>query len=349
MPVQSLWVRVTSRPSAAYGRSVIPLVTLVRMSGARHRDELPVLVLGPSLGTSATVLWLSCASGLADAFDVVAWDLPGHGHNQAVPEEPVTTAELATGVLGAVDDLLTQRGEPRAGFWYAGASVGGAVGLELLLAAPDRVAAAALLGTAARAWAPERRTDRAASDDGYARVCDALAGFDVGDRLGRIAVPVLAVAGADDTVTPPAGLREIADGVRDGRYAELAGVGHLAPSEAPAEVALLLREHFLGEVPVAPGLGDVDALLREAAAVDVWSRPGLGRRERWIVAIAALAADGRQDALAATLREASADGLGVAEVREVLLQLAVHLGAPVARAALRTAEQVLAEDGPPRP
>lgn len=319
------------------------------MSGARHRDELPVLVLGPSLGTSATALWQACATGLADAVDVVAWDLPGHGHNRAVPDERFSTADLAAGVLGAVDDLLTQRGEPRATFWHAGVSVGGAVGLELLLAEPDRVAAAACLGTAARGWIPETREDGDASDDGYARVCDALAGFDVHDLLGRIAVPVLALAGADDTVTPPAGMREIADGVQDGRYAELAGIAHLAPVEAPAEVARLLREHFLGEVPAASGLGDVEGLLAEASGVDVWSRPGLGRRDRWLVAIAALAADGRQDELAAQLRGALGEGLPVAEVREVLLQTAVHCGAPAARAAFGTAERVLADDDLSRP
>ena len=38
-------------------------------------------------------------------------------------------------------------------------------------------------------------------DLGYVRVCEALAGFDVRDRLGEIGAPVLAVAGADDPVT----------------------------------------------------------------------------------------------------------------------------------------------------
>lgn len=45
-------------------------------------------------------------------------------------------------------------------------------------------------------------------------------------------------------------LRAIADGVRDGSFAELDGVAHLAPAEAPDEVATLLRQHFLDEQPV---------------------------------------------------------------------------------------------------
>ena len=38
------------------GDPVIPSITVVRLTGARHRAELPLLVLGPSLGTSATTL-----------------------------------------------------------------------------------------------------------------------------------------------------------------------------------------------------------------------------------------------------------------------------------------------------
>ena len=48
---------------------------------------------------------------------------------------------------------------------------------------------------------------------------------------------MVAVAGADDPVCPPDLLREIADGVQDGRLVVLDGVAHQAPAEAPEEVA----------------------------------------------------------------------------------------------------------------
>ncbi len=83
-------------------------------------------------------------------FDVLAWDLPGHGHNRSVPEEPFTMAELAAGVLAVVDDVLAERGEVAGSFSYAGDSVGGAVGLQLLLDAPARVRDAVLVCTGAR-------------------------------------------------------------------------------------------------------------------------------------------------------------------------------------------------------
>ncbi len=264
-----------------------PRISAVRMSGAEHGADLPLLVLGPSLGTSATTLWGACARRLGDSFDVLAWDLPGHGHNTTVSDEPFTMAELAAAVLAVVDEVLVERGAPGGSFSYAGDSVGGAVGLQLLLDAPDRVQRR---GTALHR-SPDRRRGRVGGPDraggrrparrvwcrpqrsagsgpaswtgtprrparcctpcatpatlGYVQVCRALQDFDVRDRLSEIDAPVLAVGGTHDVVAPVALLAAIADGVRGGELVELEGVAHLAPAEAPAAVADLIREHCL--------------------------------------------------------------------------------------------------------
>ena len=63
---------------------------------------------------------------------------------------------------------------------------------------------------------------------------------------------MLAVAGAHDAATPPALLREIADGVKDGRLVVLDDASHLAPAERPADVARLIRRHVLGESLESP-------------------------------------------------------------------------------------------------
>ncbi|QWF22576.1 4-carboxymuconolactone decarboxylase [Nocardioides sp. LMS-CY] len=394
---------------------MIPSITVVRLTGGRDRTTLPLLVLGPSLGTSATTLWAACAAGLTDAFDVVGWDLPGHGHNRSVPEEPFTMAELAAGVLHVVDDVLTERGQPRGPFFYAGDSVGGAVGLQLLLDAPDRIVAAALLCTGAQIGTPESWAERMtavrasgtpvmvsgsaerwfgpgflereperggallralsdAIDEGYVQVCGALAGFDVRAQLGRITPPVLAVAGADDVATPPDRLREIASGVADGSFVELPGVAHLAPAEQPAEVARLLRAHFLGEsspeaAPEAsPGmrvrrevLGDAHVdravagttdftrdfqeLITAYAWGEIWTRPGLDRRSRSMITLTALIARGHHEELAMHVRAALRNGLSVDELKEVLLQSAIYCGVPDANTAFRIASEVLREEG----
>jgi pimeloyl-ACP methyl ester carboxylesterase len=83
---------------------------------------------------------------------------------------------------------------------------------------------------------------RDADDDGYLAVVHAVAAYDVRERLGEITAPVVAVAGDHDPTCPPASLREIAEGVRDGRLVVLEGVGHQAPTEAPEKVAGLVRE-----------------------------------------------------------------------------------------------------------
>jgi 3-oxoadipate enol-lactonase/4-carboxymuconolactone decarboxylase len=393
----------------------VPTITAVRLSGAANRAELPLLVLGPSLGTTAATLWTQCASGLTDVFDVVAWDLPGHGYNHSVPEDSFTMAELASGVLRVLEDILEQRDEFGGSFAYAGDSVGGAVGLQLLLDQPDRVSSAVLLCTGARIGEPamwsgrisqvsmsgtpvmlsgsaerwfgpgflDRHPDTGSAllhalqdtdDRGYMQVCEALADFDVRDRLGQVTRPVLAVAGSADVVTPAEGLREIADGVKDGRLVELDGVAHLAPAEAPAEVARLIREHVLGEdfgeAPPGPSydagmavrrevLGDAHVdratgnateltrefqdFITEYAWGGIWTRPGLDRRSRSMITLTALIARGHHEEFAMHVRAARTNGLTNDEIKELILQTAIYCGVPDANTAFRIAQQVLDE------
>ncbi len=263
-------------------------MTVPRIAGVQLSEPSsgPLLILGPSLGTSVAALWTDCAAHLTGEFHVVGWDLPGHGRNTTVGE-PFTIAELAAGVLVLADGVLEERGEAGGGFCYAGDSVGGAVGLQLLLDAPDRVRQAALICTGAQIGDAAMWTERAArvrtsgtpvmvtgsaerwfapgflnrhpaegaallhslqdaDREGYAQVCDALATYDVRDRLTEITLPVLAIAGAYDQATPPAKLEEIAAAIPGSRLEVFDDVAHLAPAERPEEVARLLREHFLG-------------------------------------------------------------------------------------------------------
>jgi 3-oxoadipate enol-lactonase/4-carboxymuconolactone decarboxylase len=232
---------------------------------------MTTLVLGPSLGTSADACWGTAAALLRDDFDVVAWELPGHGADRSPVPDGLTISDLA-------EKVLTQVEGP---FVYAGDSVGGEVGLQLLLDAPDRVlgavlcctgarigdqaiwrervaqvrssGTASLVGASAERWFGsgflEREPERASAllhalrdsdDEGYVAVCGAIAAYDVGGRLAEIAAPVVAVAGAEDPVCPPDLLGEIADGVQHGELVVLDGVGHQAPAEAPEEVAMII-------------------------------------------------------------------------------------------------------------
>ena len=324
-------------------------------------------------------------------------------------------AELAEGVLALVADVQEQRGDIGTPLAYAGVSVGGAVGLTLLLDHADRVSGAALICTGARigdvgTWADrigrvttsgtevlvgetaerwfahgffEREPDRGAGllhalhvadDTGYVQVCQALAHFDVRDRLSEIGQPVLAIAGKEDHVTPPERLRELADGVQDGRLVVLENTAHLAPAERPVEVAGLILDHFLGEqaaVALTASYDDGLAVRREVlgdAHVDrslagateltrdfqefittyawgaVWTRPGLDRRSRSMITLTALVAGGHDEELALHLRAARRNGLSWDEIKEVLLQTAIYCGVPAANTAFRIAQQVADEE-----
>jgi 3-oxoadipate enol-lactonase / 4-carboxymuconolactone decarboxylase len=249
--------------------------------------DAELLLLGPSLGTTAETLWSGVAERLREHLRVVGWDLPGHGRSGTA--ESFTMAELAAGVLALANELTAET------FHYAGDSVGGCVGLQLLLDAPHRVATATLLCTGAaigtpRGWHdraatvrsgstaavlsgavqrwfspgfPERKPDVSAAllgalrdtdPQSYAQTCEALAGFDVTGRLHEILTPILAIAGGDDIPTPPESLRRIASGVKDGQLVVFDGVGHLAPAEAPDRVAKLIAEHALRPATTTDGV-----------------------------------------------------------------------------------------------
>ncbi len=398
----------------------LPPITGVHLS---EPGAGPLLVLGPSLGTSSTALWSLVGARLADRYHLVAWDLPGHGRNRAVGE-PFSFAELAAGVCQLIDGVLAQRTEAGGSFDYAGDSVGGAVGLQLLLDQPDRVRAATLICTGAKLGEPAAWRERAqkvrlsgtavmisasaerwfadgflsrhpevatgllhslqdADREGYAQVCDALADFDVRHRLGEITAPVLAVAGKEDIETPPAMLEEIAGGVRNGRLVVLDQVAHLAVAEEPDITARLIHEHLSGgpapeetgeEIGRVRATYDAGAAVRRAvlgdAEVDgtddavtdftrdfqemitrtvwgtIWTRPGLDRRSRSMIALTALIARGHHEELALHVRAAVRNGLTREEIKEVLLQSAVYCGVPDADTAFRIAQGVLAEFDP---
>jgi 4-carboxymuconolactone decarboxylase len=77
---------------------------------------------------------------------------------------------------------------------------------------------------------------------------------------------------------------------------------------------------------------------------EIWSRPGLDRRTRSCITLAALVALGRFDELALHVRAARRNGVSTDEIKEVLLQTAVYCGVPAANSAFAVFHRVLAED-----
>jgi pimeloyl-ACP methyl ester carboxylesterase len=166
-------------------------------------------------------MWDAQADALRD-FDVVRIDHPGHDRQPMIEVRDV--GDLARRVLGAVE---SER------FSFIGLSLGGAVGMQLALEAPERLDRLVLACTSARfgdaqgwderielyvraGWKRRRRrlprwftpafgdVQRframflAMPRETYVRYCEILREFDLRGKLGAVEAPTLAVAGAED-------------------------------------------------------------------------------------------------------------------------------------------------------
>ncbi|WP_338058411.1 alpha/beta fold hydrolase [Arthrobacter nitrophenolicus] len=110
--------------------------------------------MGSSLGTSS-ILWNRAASLLGNDYDVVAWDLPGHGVSPAATET-FDVSDLAEAVVDLVDSIA-----PGEAFHYAGVSLGGATGLQLGIKHGERLKSLSVQCSGAKLGTPEGWLERA--------------------------------------------------------------------------------------------------------------------------------------------------------------------------------------------
>lgn len=76
---------------------------------------------------------------------------------------------------------------------------------------------------------------------------------------------------------------------------------------------------------------------------DVWERPGLSKRDRSLITLAALTALGRADQLPGHLDRALGNGVTRDEIGELITHLAFYAGWPAAMTAGRIAKRVFEE------
>lgn len=161
-----------------------------------------------------------------------------------------------------------------------GNSLGGAIALDVALRKNRRVRSIVLLGSGARLRVAPQILEGLRTD--FERTCQDLSQllyanptpqqvayavsamhhvgpvqtladyeacnrFDVMERLGELALPVLAVAGDHDRMTPPKYAQFLADRVQNGRVRIIPGAGHLVMAERPAETNAAIAEFLTGE------------------------------------------------------------------------------------------------------
>ncbi|MEP9353984.1 alpha/beta fold hydrolase [Xanthobacter sp. KR7-65] len=239
------------------------------------RRGAPLVVLVHAVGLDLTY-WDRQIGALADAFDVIAYDLAGHGASPA-PGLPFAFDDAAADLARVIE--TAEAGAA----CVVGLSVGGMIAQTLALARPDLVRALCLMDTVStfaeagraavrgrgaqvRAGGMEaivvptlerwftpgfaaRRPDvldrvaktlRAADPDVHAAMWDMISTLDVAPRLDQIDRPTLVMVGEKDPTTPVAASEVIARGIPGARLEIIPDASHMAPIEAPEEVNRLL-------------------------------------------------------------------------------------------------------------
>jgi len=99
-----------------------------------HGDPgAPALILSPGLGGSASY-WKPNIAAFAEHFRVIAYDHRGTGRSEREPPGPTSIADMAQDVIGLMDALKVNYAH------FMGHALGGIIGLELAMRAPERVA-----------------------------------------------------------------------------------------------------------------------------------------------------------------------------------------------------------------
>jgi 4-carboxymuconolactone decarboxylase len=113
---------------------------------------------------------------------------------------------------------------------------------------------------------------------------------------------------------------------------------------------LVIRKAVLGNDYVEKSLAAADDFSRpmQELATEycwgrVWSRPGLGRRDRSLINLAMISALNRPHELKIHVKGALANGVTREEICEVFLQVAIYCGVPAGIDSVRIAREAFAE------
>ena len=238
------------------------------------RHDAPALMFANSLGTTLD-MWAQQVQYLGEQFAIVRYDTRGHGTSVVTPG-PYRIAELAEDAVAIMDTLdmpqvnfcgLSMGG--MVGLWLGLHAPSRIIRLIVANSAPqiaptqlwnERIATVTLNGMAAIADTVSQRwftadfisrqpesvnaIKRMIIDtplEGYVGCCAAVRDFDVRAELGKIAMPVMVIAGDADPATPPQLTKQISQAITDSRF-ELLPAAHLSNIECPVMFSRLLTD-----------------------------------------------------------------------------------------------------------
>jgi 3-oxoadipate enol-lactonase/4-carboxymuconolactone decarboxylase len=214
--------------------------------------------------------------------------------------------------------------------------------------------------------ATTRRTFLATNPIGYAGCCAAIRDMDNRESLPKIQTPTLVIFSEKDLSTPWTANGEILAGSIPGAQTVSLPTAHLSNLEAPRsftaalfnfvmpqnvasiEQGFAVRRQVLGDAHVDRAIANTTDLNREFQELitryawgTIWSRPQLDQRARRLLTLTALAALGRWEEFRMHLRTGFAHELEPCDVKELLLQISVYAGVPVANTGFHIAMEEL--------
>lgn len=207
-------------------------------------------------------------------------------------------------------------------------------------------------------------------DESYARLCEMLGRTDFSGQLKDSGVPVRLLGGSEDVATPPATLEALSAECDGAALEILESVGHVPSVESPDGVAqrllswlssqrgeigeqgisysegLQTRKQVLGEEHVERASANATTLdapfqqmITRLAWGELWGNDDLRRSERSMITLGILAALGRDGELELHLKTAKRIGLSEAQLRQVLMHVAIYAGVPAANHAFGLAKR----------
>jgi pimeloyl-ACP methyl ester carboxylesterase len=252
--------------------------------GRFHAPGRPLALLIHGAGLNHSV-WALHSRWLAfRGWNVLALDLPGHGHSEGPPLQSI--GALATWLAAVIVAAQAERA------MLLGHSMGSLIALETAATHPDRVASLVLIGTAATM--PVHPDLLAAADANSHAAIDMvnLWGYGYTAGLGgsqapgvwmagagecvlesakpgvlyndlaacasyrdglisaaRIAAPTLLICGEKDQMTPLKSGRMLAANIPGATIVALCGAGHMLMAERPHEVQAAIASHLAANQP----------------------------------------------------------------------------------------------------
>lgn len=258
------------------GVASLPPLKTVRADGRtisyREAGSGTPLLLLHGIGSGAASFETELAEGARRGFRTIAWEAPGYGGSDRLPQEKPATADYAQSAAQLLDALGIQKAH------ILGHSLGGMMAASFARHYPDRVISLVLVapaggyGTADAAlraqklrerleplekFGPRRLADERSAvllspnaspealakvrevmaqirPDGYTQAVYMLNGGDTRGDGVHVRARTLVMCGSADVVTPEKGCRAIADAIPGARYLTLPGLGHCCNVENPA-------------------------------------------------------------------------------------------------------------------